>query len=384
MSLDLRRVAIACAAVAAFTNLYAPQAVLPLLAGEFAVRPAEISMIMTACTLAVALVAPFSGALADVLGRKRVIVWSMIALVAPTMLLAVAPDLPWLIALRFMQGLLLPPIFAVMVTYIGEEWPASEATRMTGIYISAGSFGGFLGRFLTGLLAEGIGWRAAFVVEGLFTLALAVGVILMLPRERQFVRASNLRAALAQMLRHFRNPQLIATFAIGFGVLFNFIAAFTYVNFYLAEAPFSLSPALLGSIFVIYLLGTVLAPFTGRAVARFGRRRFVLAMLALWLGGMALTLIPWLPAIIFGLALCVVCGFYTQACSTSYVAITAREGASTAVGLYVTAFYIGGSLGALLPGIAWNLGHWPAVVAVVATMLGAMAAIVRLSWPGGR
>ena len=381
MPFDLRRIAIACAAVGAFTNLYAPQAVLPLLASEFAVSPAEISMAMTACTLAVALVAPFSGALADVIGRKRVIAWSMVALVAPTMLIALAPDLPWLIALRFMQGLLLPPIFAVMVTYIGEEWPPSDATRMTGIYIAAGSFGGFLGRFLTGVLAEWIGWRAAFVAEGLLTLALAVAVIVLLPRETRFVRASNLRAAFAQMLRHFRNPQLVATFALGFGVLFNFIAAFTYVNFYLADAPFSLSPALLGSIFVIYLLGTVLAPFTGRAVARFGRRPFVLAMLALWLAGMALTLIPWLPVIILGLALCVVCGFYTQACSTSYVAITAREGASTAIGLYVTAFYVGGSIGAVLPGIAWNLGHWPAVVAVIAGMLAGMALIVALIWP---
>jgi predicted MFS family arabinose efflux permease len=378
---DLRRAAIAFAAISAFTNLYAPQALLPLLAEEFGAGPTEISLTKTACTLAVALVAPFSGALADVIGRKRIIAAAIVALSIPTLLLAFAPDLPSLVALRFVQGLLLPPIFAVLVTYIGEEWPPSESTRMTGIYVSAASFGGFLGRFMTGVLAEWIGWREAFVAESAFTLICAIAVVVLLPRERRFVRATNLTAALLQMLRHLGNPQLLATFAVGFGVLFNFVAAFTYVNFYLAASPFNLSPALLGSIFVVYLLGTVLAPFTGRAVARFGRRRFVLMMLGGWLAGTLLTLVPWLPAIIAGLALCVVCGFYTQACSTSYVAITAREGASTAVGLYVTSFYVGGSVGAVLPGLAWNIGLWPAVVAVIIAMLAVMATIVRLAWP---
>ena len=379
MVADFRRVAIVFAAICAFTNLYAPQAVLPLLKDEFGVSEAQISLAMTACTLAVALIAPFSGVIADVLGRKRIIAAAMLALSLPTLLLAFAPDLPSLVALRFVQGLLLPPIFATLVAYIGEEWP-TEAVYLTGIYLAAGSFGGFLGRFLTGVLTEWIGWRGAFAAEAALTLALAIGVIVMLPRERRFVRASNLSAALAQMLRHLGNWRLVATFGVGFGVLFNFVAAFTYINFYLAAPPFSLSPAFLGAIFATYLLGTALTPLTGRAVARFGRRRFALALLLLWMGGMALTLVPTLPAIIAGLATCVVAGFFVQACSTSYVAVNAKEGPSSAVGLYVTTYYIGGSLGAIVPGLVWNTAHWPGVVATIAAMLSLMALIVASVW----
>jgi YNFM family putative membrane transporter len=381
MAYDLRRVAIVFAAVSAFTNLYAPQAILPLLGEEFAAGPAQVSLAMTACTLAVAIVAPFSGALADVLGRKRVIACSIAMLVVPTFLLALAPNLGTFIALRFVQGLLMPPIFAVLVAYIGEEWPPGEATRMTGVYISAGSFGGFLGRFLTGVLAEWIGWRGAFMVDASVTLICALGVIFLLPRERQFVRAANFGAALRQMLRHLGNPQLLATYAIGFGVLFNFIGSLTYINFYLAAPPFNLTPAYLGSIFIIYLLGTAFAPLTGRAVATFGRKNFVLFTLALWLCGILLTLVPAMPVIVFGLAFSIVGGFYCQACSTSYVAITGRAGPSTAVGLYVTAFYVGGSVGGAVPGIAWNYAQWPGVVAMVAAMLTVMALIVTLVWP---
>ena len=69
-----------------------------------------------------------------------------------------------------------------------------------------------------------------------------------------------------------------------------------------------------------------------------------------------------------------------QAVSTGYVAITAKVGRSSAVGLYVTSFYIGGSFGAAVGGVAWTLGGWPACVALVVAMLVVMAAIVIFGW----
>jgi predicted MFS family arabinose efflux permease len=70
----------------------------------------------------------------------------------------------------------------------------------------------------------------------------------------------------------------------------------------------------------------------------------------------------------------------TQAISTGYVAATATEGRSSAVGLYVTVFYIGGSVGAALPGLLWSKGGWPAVIAMTVIMVSVMAAIVATVW----
>jgi YNFM family putative membrane transporter len=63
------------------------------------------------------------------------------------------------------------------------------------------------------------------------------------------------------------------------------------------------------------------------------------------------------------------------------VATTARDGASTAVGLYVTFYYVGGSLGAALGGAGWNFGGWPALVALALAMLAIMALVVARVWP---
>ena len=72
-----------------------------------------------------------------------------------------------------------------------------------------------------------------------------------------------------------------------------------------------------------------------------------------------------------------------QAISTGYVAISAERGASSAVGLYVSAFYVGGSAGAALGALAWIAGGWPACVALVLGMLAIMGAVVWAVWTPG-
>lgn len=377
---DTRHIAVALAGLGAFLNLYAPQAILPLLAEEFRATPAEIAATMTATTLAVALTAPFTGALSDMVGHKRMIATAMFALLIPTVMVAFSASLEAVIFWRFVQGLMMPPIFTVIVAYIGGEWPADEATGVTGIYTAAAGFGGFMGRFFTGTLADTIGWRGAFLTDAALTGLCAIGVVLLLPRERNLVRPESLAASLRQMVSHLKKPPLLATYAVGFGVLFNFIAIFTYISFVLAAPPFDLSATIIGSIFVVYLAASITTPMTGKAVRRFGRRNYGIAAIGGWIVGVLLLLVPSLPVIVLGLTLCAICGFMVQAMSTSFVAGHATSGKSSAVGLYGTAFYVGGSVGATLPGLAWATGGWPATVAMTIAMLAIMGMIIALAW----
>ncbi len=226
-------------------------------------------------------------------------------------MIAFAPSLHALIVWRFVQGLVLPPIFTVVVAYIGEEWPPAEATGVTGVYMAATSVGGFCGRFFSGLLADTIGWRNGFLVIAALTV-----------RVRDRGRGSSCRASATSSARkalsprrgrcsaHLRNPRLLAIYAVGFGTLFNFVALFTYVGFVLAAPPFNLSPTLLGAIFVTYLVGAVAVLWLGRAVARFGRRTLILGTIAVWICGALLMLVPSLWAMIIGgLAIAAACGF---------------------------------------------------------------------------
>src|SRR3546814_17221394 len=103
------------------------------------------------------------------------------------------------------------------------------------------------------------------------------------------------------MALHLGNRRLVATYAIGFAVLFSLVATFTYVNFYLAAPPFRLSPAALGTVFMVYLVGVVVTPLSGSWIRRFGRRAAVTAGIACSVAGLLMTLASTLPVVIAGL-----------------------------------------------------------------------------------
>jgi YNFM family putative membrane transporter len=384
MALDFRPLAIATAGFTAFVNLYSPQALLPELSHDFGVSAGDISAMITAPTAAIALTAPFTGALADVLGRQRLITVAAFAIVVPTLVMAFASTVPQLVVLRFVLGLLLPPIFTVAVAYVGDEWPPADVARITGLFVSGSSIGGFCGRFATGVLADLIGWRASFAAVALMTLAGAIIVTVALPPERNFVRSGGFAASAKQMIAHLGNPRLLAIYAIGFGVLFNFIAIFTYVSFHLAGPPYYFSPTLLGALFATYLAGSFSVPWVGRAVMLFGRRRFVLGIIGLWIAGGLLLLAPPAAAIIVGLTICAACGMLCQAISTGYVITTAKVGRSSAAGLYASSFYIGGSAGSFLVGLVWQAYGWTGCVVTIIAVQLAMAAIVATAWDRSR
>ena len=70
--------------------------------------------------------------------------------------------------------------------------------------------------------------------------------------------------------------------------------------------------------------------------------------------------------------------------------MTARQARSSAVGLYVTIYYVGGAAGAIVPGYAWTVAGWPGCVATVAAVVALVAAsrscsgATRLSAPRTR
>jgi len=375
------RVGVLAAGLCTFINLYPTQALLPTLARQFGASLPHTGLTVTAPLVAVALVAPFVGGISDALGRRRLILGASLALAVPTLLAAWAPSLGWLILWRFIQGLLLPFIFAVTVAYIAEECPGAEAVRVTGVYAAGTIVGGFAGRFVAGWATELAGWRAAFVILAAMTLLCAVVVAWALPPEQRFRPVRGWRGQVAGFTDQFSNPQVMATCGVGFAVLFSMVATFTYANIYLAAPPFNLGPAQLGSVFVIYLLGVVAAPVATRLALRFGRRRTVLLAAAAGSGGLLLTLAPWLPGIVIGLAFAAAGIFTEQVLSLGYVAAAARRSRSTAVGLYVTCYYVGGSLGGILPASIWHHLGWPGCVALVLAVQAAATLVTQAAWP---
>lgn len=365
---------------ATFVNLYATQPLLPMLRDLFHASELKASLTVSAPILAVALSAPLLGLLADSLGRKRVMVASMLALAMPTALAATALNLEQLIAWRFLQGLFTPGIIAVAMAYISEETPPQRAGSTMSIYLTGGVVGGFCGRFASGLIAAQWGWRASMVTLGLATLAGAALTWKILPRSTRFVPHHDASKSIASLRAHLRNPQLLATYAVGFNVLFCLAGVFTYVNFYLADAPFSLGPGALAAIFAVYLIGAAVTPYSGRLLDQWGSRRVLIGASVVASAGVLLTLIHSLPLVVAGLALAATGAFASQAGASSYVGKVAGQARSSAAGLYVALYYLGGCAGSVLPGLFWKQAGWLGCVGLMIFMQAMIALIVSRVW----
>ena len=373
----LPTVPIILAGFTAFLDLYATQPLLPLLARTFNSSNLGVSLTITAPTMAVALAAPFAGRLADRIGLRRVIVGSAFVLTLATGLAATSATLPQLIWWRFLQGLATPGIFAVALAYIHEEWPASRVGRTTALYVSGTVVGGFIGRAVAGVMAADVTWQSGFVALAVLNMAAATALWAWLPPEQHAGRGLKKRGSFGA---HFRRPQLVATYAVGFCVLCSQVAMFTYVPFPLAAPPYNLSSAELGSIFAVYLVGAIVTPFAGRLIDLYGPRVAFSAAVGLGVSGAMLTVVASLPIIIAGLSVFATAIFIAQSSATSHVGANADQDRGLAIGLYSSFYYLGGSAGGAIPALAWSRGGWHACVALIIVVQLTMLAIALSTW----
>jgi len=351
--------------MSAFANLYATQPLLPRFRESFRASELLVSLTVSAAVLAVALTAPLIGSFSDRIGRKRVIVAALLGLALATAFSGTAANLGQLIMWRFLQGCFIPGIIAVTMAYIAEESQPRSVGATMATYVTGTVIGGFGGRFIAGLSAARWGWHVAFAILGAVTLAGALVTWWLLPRSTKFVRQRNVAAAFRSMRVHLRNPELLATYAVGFEVLFCLVGAFTYVSFYLADRPFFLGPAALASIFAVYLIGAAITPFAGLIMDRIGHRKTLMAAVGMSALGMSLTLIHSVPVIIAGLALEASGVFACQSAASSHVGRAALDARSSAAGLYVSFYYLGGFGGSILPGVLWKQTGWPGCVTII-------------------
>jgi predicted MFS family arabinose efflux permease len=371
--------------VCAFLELYCTQPLLPLLAKLFHASKTGVSMTVSAATLGVALSAPFYGAFAERLPRKRVIVISLIGVSIPTLLAATSASLVQLIFWRFLQGITVPGIIAVVITYIGEEWPPDKLALTMSFYVSGTALGGLLGRISSGILADRLSWRVSFLVLGAASLAGAAAVAAWLPHGRRRTKPSTADQGESRFFDQvrglFRSRRLVATFAVGFNVLFSLVGVFTWITFHLNAVPYLLSTTGLSSLFLVYLVGLVVTPAAGYLITRVGLRAGIAGAIVCAMAGVLLTLAPSLPVIIAGLALLCSGVFIAQTASSSHLRVAAPAGTRvTAAGLYITFYYLGGAAAGVIPGAFWAFGGWPACVGFIVAMQAAGLVIALVGW----
>ena len=267
------------------TDMYLP--VLPHIAGQFGVEQAVAQFTLTGFFVGMAFGQLLIGPVSDVVGRRRLLLWSAgLALVA-SVLAALAPGIGVLILARILQGLGGGACNVLARSVVPDLLSGSAAAKTFSVLMAIGGIAPAIAPVIGGLLAEPVGWRGIFwTLTGLHAAQLLLAFLLVPETGGKAERTGGLvRTVAGNYLTVVRMPLVwgfLLAMAFGFGALFSYISASSFV----LQTVYGFSPAHYSLLFAINALGMLVATtINSRLVTRFGAVTMLRAGLLLCVGG---------------------------------------------------------------------------------------------------
>lgn len=364
-----------------FAILYSTQPIMPYLSKEFHISPTVASLSLSVTTIALAISMLLVGSLSEVWGRKPIMTFSLSAASLLAILTAFAPGFHYLLLLRVLQGAVLAGLPAIAMAYLGEEIEGKSLGIAMGLYISGNSIGGMGGRIIIGAVTDFFNWRVALCSIGVLSAAASVLFWINLPASKHFEpRSFEIKKLLKSMLSHLKDPSLLCIYGIGFLIMGSFVSLYNYIGYQLIAPPYSLSPTFVGSIFILYIVGTFSSTWMGHIADKYGRHKALLASISIMLLGALITLNVNLVLKIIGIALLTFGFFGGHSIASSSIGRLATHDKAQASSLYLFFYYVGSSVGGTAGGRFWTSYGWAGVIGMIGVFLVlALLILMRLS-----
>ncbi len=363
-------------------DLFGSQAILPQLTVFFETDPASMGLAVNASTFGMAAAGLAVALLSRKIDRVKGIWLSLALLAIPTTLLGFVDDLTVFTWLRIAQGALMATAFTLTMSYLAEECSPAEAAGAMAAYITGNVLSNLVGRLMAANFADWFGLSISFWIFAGLNLAGALLAYLCLANTKPREVDPNGPTVLQVWKIHLTNPRLQASFLLGFLILFIFLSVFTYVNFVLSAAPFSLTGQQLGLVYFVFLPAVFTTPMAGRAVRKRGTYMAFVMSMAIAVAGLIALLTSSLTVVIIGLSAVGVGTFCAQAVVSGQIGAVATADRATASGLYLTSYYFGGLIGAAVIGRVFTTSGWnTAVCALIAVTVVSMVVARPLNRP---
>lgn len=346
-----------------YADRTAISSVFPLLKQELGLSDVELAALGSAFLWVYALCSPFAGMLADRYSRTRIIIGSMLAWSAVTILTGLAPDSHTLILSRVLLGVAESAYLPAAIALIADHHAPSSRGAAMGVHLCGLNLGLVAGGGLAGYLGEQHGWRVSFFVLGAsgFVLALIASRVLEDgPRPHLRAAAAPRTPVLQQFARLVRTPTYVAvvveamTIAIGVWMFFNWMPLYFRETYGMSLAAAGLSGTM--TLQLSASLGILAGGFLSDRIARGGAPRRMLFMGLCYLASAPCLLVFYgkFPAVAVSAAI-VLFSFGRALAASNEDAILCEvipaDGRATAYGLVNTMNCLAGGAGIMIAGV---------------------------------
>lgn len=325
----------------------------PSLLADWGLSKAELGPVITSGLLGMALGSLVAGPIADRIGRRKIILASILFFGVTCAATALAPNVVWFSILRLLTGFGLGAALPNAATLVSEYAPVRRRGTMMALTYCGHTLGGAIAGYLTSLIVQIASWHWVLIVAGILPIAYAVVVYFALPESpkylaRQAGREAELVSLMSRVVpEHFTSdtrfclnePPVSAkvrvaglvtrrfrlgtvTIWIGFSAAF-FIVYLTnsWMPILMTDIGFSLTAAATMGL-LLQAGGTLGNLGIGSAMDRFGMHRTVVVAMACASVMFVLVAIAPQDVVVLGVLMFVM-GMFTNTCGTAFPIIGA-------------------------------------------------------------
>ena len=352
----------ACMAAVSVANIYYCQPLLSLMGNDLGIDEWRASLIAMITQVGYACGLFFIIPSGDKFDRKKIVSYSFSILTIALLCIALSNNFHAVMAASFTVGAcsVMPQIFIPIAAQYSR--PEKKGANV-GLIVSGLLTGILASRVISGLVGERLGWRSMYVIAAIVMSLCTLIVWRIMPYTENNYTGSykRLMHSLFALIREYkllRICALRAAFAFG-----SFLALWASLTFKMKQAPFYAGSDVVGLLGLCGVAGAMSASVVGRLVSRIGVRNFNLL-------GAALMLSAWLIAYLWGntytaiiiTILILDIGMQCIQLSNQTVVFSLNPKASNRINtIFMTNYFIGGSLGTFLSGSAWSMAGWSGV-----------------------
>lgn len=364
---------------ASVANLWYNQPLLSLIGETFHVSfsaAGSVAMI-TQIGYAIGLVAFVP--LADLMERRRLIVFLLILTALICLLVAISPTFWWLEASSLLLGAV-TVVPQIIVPVAADLAVPQSRGKVVGIIMSGLLIGVLGARTVSGLIGGTWGWQAVYLFGGALMLLLALVVAWKFPLTRPIAQETSYRAVIGSILPLMQQEPELNRASLTGGALFGAFNAFwTTLTFRLGAPPYHFHAATIGLFGLLGIAGASMAPIAGRLSDRQDPRRLVSFSIGLVIS--AFLWLAWLNSVLWALILGILALDLAvqsgQISNQSRIYALRPDARARLNTVYMGSYFVGGALGAGLGSWAWDHWRWEGVTAVALSFL-LVAALVHI------